>query len=164
MTGQRSRQAPQHLWALMMIHNASDVELCRLFPSSLWDSALSWLALLAPRSILGFRELGQKFRQHFAEKWEIIQASDYLFTIRQQQQETVQDYTERFNKEAMKVSNLSDRDHIQAYKHGYISLSLTKVFAIQKLQSVDDLLDVIHEFIRGEKLVFKASETTWKTV
>lgn len=55
----------QHFLALMMIHNASDVELCRLFPNSLWDSALSWLDSLAPRSISGFRELGQKFRHHF---------------------------------------------------------------------------------------------------
>lgn len=31
----------QHFLALMIIHNASDVELCQLFPSSLRDSALS---------------------------------------------------------------------------------------------------------------------------
>lgn len=34
----------QHFLALMMIQNASDVQLCQLFLSSLWDSALCWLA------------------------------------------------------------------------------------------------------------------------
>lgn len=46
------------------------------------------------------------------------------------------------------VSNLSDQEHIQAYKHGLRSLSLTKILATKHLHSVDDLLDVVHEFIR----------------
>lgn len=58
--------------------------------------------------------------------------------------------TERFNKEAMNVPNLSDQEHIQAYKHGLRSLSLTKLLATKKLYSVDDLLDVVHEFIKGD--------------
>lgn len=55
----------KHFLALMMIHNALNVELCCLFPNSLRDSALTWLASLAPWSIWGFWELSQKFRHHF---------------------------------------------------------------------------------------------------
>lgn len=71
-----------------------------------------------------------------------------MLTIRQQQQETIQAYTKRFNKEATEVPSLGDREHIQAYKHGLRSLSLTKVLATKWLHSVDDLLDVFHEFIK----------------
>lgn len=48
----------QYFMALIMIHNSSDAELCRFFPSYLRDSALYWLASLALRSISSFRELG----------------------------------------------------------------------------------------------------------
>lgn len=53
----------------------------------------------------------------------------------------------------MKVLNLSNWEHIQAYNHEVWSLSLTKVLATKRLYSVDDLLDVIHEFINREKRV-----------
>lgn len=111
---------------------------------------LFWLALLKSRSISGFRELGQKFQHHFFAQREIIPASDHLLMVHQQQYQTVQAYTERFDKEAMKVPNLSDREHLQEYKHGLRSLSLTKVLATKRLHLVDDLLDVIHEFIKWE--------------
>ncbi|KAI5678060.1 hypothetical protein M9H77_09010 [Catharanthus roseus] len=67
-----------------------------------------------------------------------------------QPQETIQAYIERFNKEAMKVPSLSDRKHIQAYNHGLRSLSITKVLATKRLLSVNELLNVVHEFIKGE--------------
>lgn len=50
----------------------------------------------------------------------------------------------------MKVLSLNDQEHIQAYKHGMHSLSLTKVLATNWLLSVDDLLYVMHEFIKVE--------------
>lgn len=60
---------------------------------------------------------------------------------------------EWFNKEVMELPNLSDREHIYAYKHGLRSLSLTKVLAPKCLQSVDVLLDGVHEFIMGDMSV-----------
>ncbi|KAI5672178.1 hypothetical protein M9H77_12542 [Catharanthus roseus] len=56
----------------------------------------------------------------------------------------------RFNKEAMKVPNHSDCEHIQAYKNGIRSLLLTEVLATKTLLTIDDLLDPVHEFIKGE--------------
>lgn len=73
----------QHFLALMMIHNASDVELCQLFPSSLQDFTLFWLVSLASRSISRFQELGQKFRHYFIAEQKIIPTSDHLLIIRQ---------------------------------------------------------------------------------
>lgn len=140
----------QHFLALMMIQNASDVELCCLFPIPLWDSALSLLASLAPWSISSIQELEQEFRYHFVAQREIISTFNYLLTIEQQPQETVQAYIEKFNKEAMKVPSLSDREHIQACKHSLRSLSLIKVLVTKRIPSINDLLDAMHEFINGE--------------
>lgn len=39
---------------------------------------------------------------------------------------------------------------MQVYMHGLQSLSLTTVFATKTLLTVDKLLDVVHEFIKGE--------------
>lgn len=50
----------------------------------------------------------------------------------------------------MKVPSLSDREHIKAYKHALRSLSLPKVLATKWLFCVNDLLDVMHEFTKGE--------------
>lgn len=50
----------------------------------------------------------------------------------------------------MKVQSLSDRQHIQAYNHGLRSLSLSKVWATKRIPSVDDILDIVYEFIKGE--------------
>lgn len=47
----------------------------------------------------------------------------------------------------MKVSNLCDREHIQANKHSLQSLS---VLTTKTLLTVDHLLDTVHEFIKGE--------------
>lgn len=112
---------------------------------SLRDSVLSWLASLAPRSIAGFRELGKKFCHNFVAQRETIPASDHSLTIRQQPQETVQACTKR-----LKVLILHDREHIQAYKHGLRSFSLTKMLATKRIPSIDDLLDIVHKFIKGE--------------
>lgn len=50
----------------------------------------------------------------------------------------------------MKVSSLSAREPIQAYKYRLRSFSLTEVLATRRIPSVDGLLDVVHEFIKGE--------------
>lgn len=147
----------------MMIHNASYVELCQSFPNSLWDSTLSLLASLKPRSISRFRELGQKFRHYFDAQWEIIPASNHLFLVRQQEYETIQAYTKWFNKEGIKVPNIGDRENIQAYKHKLRSLSLTKVLATNRLHFMEDLLDVMHEFIKGE-ISMQSKWIMWKKV
>lgn len=113
----------------MVIDNASNVELCRLFPSSFRGTTLCWLTSLTSQSISGFQDLGHKFCNYFAAQREIIPTSDHLLTVQQHQFESVRAYTERFNKEAIKVPNLNDQEHIKAYKHGLQSLSLTKVLA-----------------------------------
>lgn len=101
-------------------------------------------------SFTSFQELGQIFWYYFAAQRETIPALDHLLTVRQQQQEIVQAYIDWFNKEAMKLPNLSDREHIQGCKDGLCSLSLTKILATKWLYSVDDRLDVVHEFIKGK--------------
>lgn len=58
----------------------------------------------------------------------------------------------------MKVSNLSDQEHIQAYKHNLRSLYLTKVLANNYFLIVNHLLDTIHEFIKGEISVHNKRE------
>lgn len=94
--------------------------------------------------------MGKKFRHHFATPREIILAFDYPLTVHQPQFEMVRAYTKQFNKEAMKVPNLSNWEHIQAYKYGLQSFSLTEVLATKNLLIVDHLLDAVHEFIKGE--------------
>lgn len=133
-----------------MIHNALDVELCHLFPSSLCNTTLCWITSLPLGWISSFQDLGQKFRHYFAAEREIIPVSDHLLIVWQQQFESVQAYTERFDKEALKVPNLSFREHIQAYKHGIRLLSLTKVLGTKTLLTVDNLLNAVQEFIKGE--------------
>lgn len=133
----------------MMIHNASAVELCCLFPNSLQDFALSWLASLAPRSISGFQKLGQKFRHHFMAQRKPSRPPITYSQFGNSHKDSASLHR-RFNKEAMKVPSLSDREHIQAYKHGLCSLSLTKMLATKWLLFVDNLLDVVHKLIKGE--------------
>lgn len=58
----------------------------------------------------------------------------------------------------MKVLSLSSREHIQAYKYGLRSLSLTEVLATKRIPFIDDLLDIAHEFIKGETSVQSKQE------
>lgn len=83
-------------------------------------------------------------------KREIIPTSNHLFTVKQQQFESICAYKDCFNKEAVKVPDLSDCEHIQAYKHSIQSLSLTKELATKNLLIVDNLLDTVLELIKGE--------------
>lgn len=129
----------------MLIHNPFDMELYHLFPSSPWEQLFAGSLPYPQDQYQDF-----KIRHHFVAQREIILTSDRLLTIRQQQFESVRTYKERFNKEAMNVPNLSDREHIQAYKQGLRSLSLTKVLATKNLLTIDHLLDAVHEFIKGE--------------
>lgn len=55
------------------------------------------------------------------------------------------------------LPNLGAPEHIQAYKHGLRSFSLTKVLAPKRMHNIDDLFDIVHEFIKGERSVNKES-------
>lgn len=50
----------------------------------------------------------------------------------------------------MKFPNFSDLEHIEAYKHALRFLPLMKMLATKTLQTVDNLLDMVHKFIKGE--------------
>lgn len=86
---------------------------------------------------------------------------DHLLLVQQLQYETVSAYTNMFNKKAMKVPNLSVGEHIQAYKHGLRSLSLTKVLATKHLDTVDALLEQYMNSSNG-KSVSKVNGITWE--
>ncbi|KAH7850919.1 hypothetical protein Vadar_004634 [Vaccinium darrowii] len=115
---------------LMMLQAVPDEIMCRAFPVTLKGSARMWFNKLEPQSISNFKQLSQSFVSYFIAGQKYSKPSTCLFSIRQDQRETLRDYTTRFTKESMQVEAMEDQVSIAAYiaglNSGQLLFNLTK--------------------------------------
>ena len=95
----------------MSIQGVDDALMCKAFPTILKTVARSWFSLLPPRSIITFKDLGEKFVSHFVSNIAHKKTSITLMSIRQRQDEPLREFVTRFNNETLQVK---DFDHTVA--------------------------------------------------
>ncbi|XP_072094086.1 uncharacterized protein [Arachis hypogaea] len=118
--------------SIMIVNGAFDKVLCHYFPSYLDGLGLDWFCSLPAGSISRFRDLSKLFEEHFAGSAIYLHDSDYLNTIRQDQQESLKDYMTRFTKIAMSIPDLHPEVELHAIKSRLRPGKFLKTIAVAK--------------------------------
>ncbi|XP_068466580.1 uncharacterized protein [Phaseolus vulgaris] len=136
----------------MSLYTTDDAVFCRVFPTSLKGSALSWFTKLPANSIDCFETLIAKFDVQFATSRPHHLTSKALFGIRQEKGESLRTFIDRFSKTAMSIRNLSPEvtmhHMLTALRPGPFADSL----CMQPATNLDDLRRRAAKFMQLEKL------------
>ncbi|PNX63491.1 hypothetical protein L195_g061655, partial [Trifolium pratense] len=81
---------------------------CRLFPTTLRKGAMTWYHSLAPQSVSSWRDLADQFCRHFTASRKQPKTEAVLDAIFQGDNESLRNFIERFNKEAVQVDTTDD--------------------------------------------------------
>ncbi|MCI32501.1 hypothetical protein A2U01_0053715, partial [Trifolium medium] len=81
---------------------------CRLFPTTLRKGVMAWYQSLAPRSVSSWRDLTKQFCRHFTASCRHPKTVATLEAIIQGKDESLRNFIERFNKEAVQVNTTDD--------------------------------------------------------
>ena len=89
----------------MELHGYQDPIRCIAFAITLKGPALAWFNRLPPFSISSFIELSIAFVSHFIGARTYGKPSYHFLTIKQNSQESLRSYVQRFNAESLKVDD-----------------------------------------------------------
>ncbi|WOL00535.1 hypothetical protein Cni_G09248 [Canna indica] len=102
---------------MMLFNEATDLILCRAFPTSLEKAALCWISPLPLRSIDTFEVLSCAFTNLFSSSRIYSKTEDALHYIKQGQHRPLRDYIKRFQATTMEIPNLDLHIEIFFIKH-----------------------------------------------
>ena len=102
----------------MDFEQVSELARCRAFPLTLAGPAQAWHSRIPPKSIFSFEQLAFQFVTHFNGAKPMKKPATHLMSVRQGDNEPLEDYTRRFNQEAMQVEDFTDQAAIQAILAG----------------------------------------------
>ncbi|CAB4298767.1 unnamed protein product [Prunus armeniaca] len=109
----------------MVLESEDEALLCKLFPSSLSRSALTWFRQLKPKSICSFTELCEAFISQYVCNQRRKKYVTALFNTKQKACESLKDYLKRFTEE---MSTLETYDsHIASLAFREEVTSITKM-------------------------------------
>ncbi|KAG8380729.1 hypothetical protein BUALT_Bualt06G0046200 [Buddleja alternifolia] len=139
--------------ALMVFHGVTDAIKCRAFSATLRKSARMWFSSLPGASIRSFKQLAQEFLSHFASSKQYKKASTHLMGVCQNNNESLRDFIQRFNKEALEVQDLDKSVALAALMNG-VRKSSRFAFSLAKKPPLDlaDLFNRAEKNINAEEM------------
>ena len=150
----------------MELHGYQDLIHCRAFAITLKGPTLPWFNKLLPSSISSFIELSIAFISHFIGVRTYRKPSFHLLTIKQNSQESLRSYVQRFNAESLKVDILDEKFAITAFIVGLGVQLKDLTFSISKnpQASMAEVLSKTEKYINDEEayLSKKRSSSTKK--
>ena len=150
----------------MELHGYQDPVRCRSFAITLKGPALAWFNRLSPSSISSFRELSIAFVSHFIGARTYRKSSYHLLSIKQNPQESLRSYVQRFNAESLKVNVPYEKFAITAFIAGLGVQSKDLMFSISKnpQASMAEVLAKAEKYINGEEALIskRGSSSTHK--
>ncbi|KAM2102061.1 hypothetical protein FF2_000395 [Malus domestica] len=96
----------------------TDKKQCLLFPSTLSGGALNWYCHLLPETVDSFEELRKLFVSQRIFQTDRLHSADDLYTIRQKLDESLREYTNRFNHEYSRCAEADDKTALKAFTVG----------------------------------------------
>nr|KYP34617.1 hypothetical protein KK1_044410 [Cajanus cajan] len=111
----------QHLTnfrAQMLICGGSMEVRCKLFMGTLKKAALDWFSGLPDRSITDFDVFSRLFMAQFAANKKKPPITSDLFDLKQQREESLKDFLQRFNEIALRIASLDERMAVIAFQKG----------------------------------------------
>ena len=150
----------------MELNGYQDPVRCRAFAITLKGPALAWFNRLPPSSISSFRELSIAFVSHFIKARTYRKLSYHLLSIKQNPQESLRSYVQRFNAKSLKVDVPDEKFVITAFIVGLGVQSKDLMFSISKnpQASMAEVLAKADKYINGEEALIskRGSSSTHK--
>ena len=137
----------------MELHGYQDPVRCRAFAITLKGPALAWFNRIPPSSVSSFRELSIAFVSHFIGARTYRNPSYHLLTIKQNPQESLRSYVQRFNAESLKVDVPDENFAITAFIARLGVQSKDFMFSISKnpQASMVEVLAKAEKYINGKE-------------
>ncbi|KAL0400128.1 UNVERIFIED_CONTAM: hypothetical protein Sradi_2356100 [Sesamum radiatum] len=126
----------------------SDAGYCKIFRTTLSGKAMVWFNQLPTHTIENFKQLSQRFLHYFSINKRYLETASYLFTIIQQEQESLQDYVQRFSKAVLEVPHLNHELLASILQQGLRRARFRESIARKPPMTPDELLKRTAKYIR----------------
>ncbi|XP_050217585.1 uncharacterized protein LOC126668425 [Mercurialis annua] len=121
--------------------------LCRVFPATLKGSAQKWYLGLKSNTIGTFAELATAFKARFRTNIPLQKNSSDLRKCQQGESETLKNFVDRFNKEAVQIEHLNHDTAIEAMKMGTRYERLRDKILMKKPSTFQELMAIAHKYV-----------------
>ena len=137
----------------MELHGYQDPIRCKALAITLKGLTLAWFNRLPPSSVSSFRELSIAFVSHFIGARTYRKPSYHLLSIKQNLQESLRSYVQRFNAESLKVDVPDKKFAITVFIAGLGVQSKDLMFSISKnpQASMAEVLAKAEKYINDEE-------------
>ena len=92
--------------------------MCRAIPTTLKGPARVWFCKIPPNTVSSFKELSKLFVNNFIGGQRHTRSSSSLLTIEQRENENLQSFITRFNREALMVDEMDDKLLLATFHNG----------------------------------------------
>ncbi|XP_057779917.1 uncharacterized protein LOC130998518 [Salvia miltiorrhiza] len=135
---------------LVTLHMYSEGIKCRIFSTTLTGPAQLWFGTLAPNTIHSFEDLQTRFLRQFASSRRVGKSALSLMDIKQDQNETLREYTARFNLAALEVSEAESQIKNCAYVRGLKPGLFFDELQIRPARDFDDIMARLPGYLQLE--------------
>ena len=130
-----------------------DKIMCRAFPTTLKGLAQVWFSKIPLNSVSFFDELSKLFVNNFIGGQRHKRFLSSLLTIEQGENESLQSFVTRFNREALTVDEMDDKLLLAAFHNGVnSSLFIHKLYE-QESQTMAELIHSAQNFMNVEDMI-----------
>ena len=137
----------------MHLQRVPDEIMCRAFPTTLKGPARVSFSKTPRNSVSSFEELSKLFVNNFIEGQRHKRSSSNLLTIKQGENESLQSFITRFNREALSVDEVDDKLLLAAFHNGVNSdLFIHKLYE-KEPQSMAELVHSAQNFMNAEDAI-----------
>ena len=137
----------------MHLQGISDEIICKAFPTTLKGPARVWFSKIPPNLVSSFEELSKLFVNNFIRGQRHKRSSSSLLTIEQGENESLQSFITRFNREALSVDEVDDKLLLAAFHNEVNSdLFIHKLYE-KEPQSMAELVHSAQNFMNAEDAI-----------
>eukprot|EP00257_Ricinus_communis_P014878 XP_015572660.1 uncharacterized protein LOC107260970 [Ricinus communis] len=135
----------------MGLYNVSDPIRCKIFPTSLKESAQKWYESLLDGSIYDFAMLTKLFKAQFITSIPPKKRLSDLKKCIQRPDESLKDFVERFNRKAVQVEKLNQDTTIDVMIDNTCMNKFKDLLTIDLTESYAKLMDRAYNFIKMDE-------------
>ncbi|XP_075473369.1 uncharacterized protein LOC142504378 [Primulina tabacum] len=136
---------------MAMLHCYTDRIKCKVFLTTLVDSAQRWFEGLAPQSISYFKDFQKLFSHHFSSSKKYKKTAFSFFEVKQSPEKSLRAYIRRFNRVALDVPTCATETKTTAFTQGLREGEFFKSLTKKVPGNFEDLLSRAEKYINMEE-------------